>query len=148
MRQWAKAKIEKTEKPKSQKQTKTKFKNKGAHKIGATQTNQQRAIKAKWPSVATKSAAPHTGNNFMAKKTKRKKNNKILFSRLLTLTLTASKNYEAYSLSLPAKPRQKLSLTAWPHKMHSYTKFSYTDNNNNNDYNNNNNSNNKGNNWK
>lgn len=65
---------------------------------------------------------PHTHTYTHRQRHKRgvKKNNKILFSRLLTLTLTASKSYEPYSLSLPAVPRQKLSLTAWPHKMPSY----------------------------
>lgn len=66
---------------------------------------------------------PHTHTHTHTQATtqaRSKKNNKILFSRLLTLTLTASKSYEPYSLSLPAVPRQKLSLTAWPHKMPSY----------------------------
>lgn len=118
----------KSEKPKSQNDTKTKFKNKGAHKIGATQASPHRTAlrycgsersrqsDLQWPQNSA-AAAPHTHIHIQARS---KKNNKILFSRLLTLTLTASKSYEPYSLSLPAVPRQKLSLTAWPHKMPSY----------------------------
>lgn len=121
----------KSKKPKSQNDTKTKFKNKGAHKIGATQASPHRTAlrycgsersrqsDLQWPQNTA--AAPHSHIHTQATtQTRSKKNNKILFSRLLTLTLTASKSYEPYSLSLPAVPRQKLSLTAWPHKMPSY----------------------------
>lgn len=125
------AKANKSKKPKSQNDTKTKFKNKGAHKIGATQASPHRTAlrycgsersrqsDLQWPqnTAAAPNAHIHTQATTRARS---KKNNKILFSRLLTLTLTASKSYEPYSLSLPAVPRQKLSLTAWPHKMPSY----------------------------
>lgn len=107
MRQWGKSKkIENTK-------NKISAQNKGEHKIGATRPKVtfsghskniriykgEKILQARKITITTKTKT----------KTKTKQNNKILFSRLLTLTLTASKSYELYSLSLP---RQKLSLTA------------------------------------